>query len=108
MLVPFPVSQFVFRPYAPALHASAAESPVPPVVDFGPPSPEALAWKSTSAGTRIITPLPICFPLLRFQKWPREEPITCWRTQPCVRSSQLPEIPLRILPDAIRADTPRS
>ena len=30
---------------------------MPPVVDFGPPSPEALAWKSTSAGD-CIRPLP--------------------------------------------------
>lgn len=32
-----------------AFNLSASETPIAQVVNFGPPSPEALAWKSTSA-----------------------------------------------------------
>ena len=39
-----------------AFNLSASETPIAQVVNFGPPSPEALAWKSTSAGD-CSTPL---------------------------------------------------
>jgi hypothetical protein len=38
-------------------HDRATEEHFPPVIDFGPPSPEALAWKSTSAGKCVAPPI---------------------------------------------------
>lgn len=41
---------FFVRNDARTFHVSSSTTPMQPAVDFGPPSPEALAWKSTSAG----------------------------------------------------------
>jgi hypothetical protein len=63
VLISFTISHFVVRYSAPAIDVSAAETRMLPVVDFGPPSPEALAWKSTSAGDSIFShshPILIC------------------------------------------------